>query len=155
MNRVATPTMVIALQKSNLLDISSRLDCHADFHADTFFGSQEEENASWSGYATPSTENANNARILQLVSKLSEHGAAGFVLANGSMSTKTKGEGAIRHKMIQNDLVNCMIALPGQLFDTTQIPVSLWFLTKRKMADSEASSIIETHLTGSELSIAA
>ena len=72
-----------------------------------------------------------------MVSKLSENGVAGFVLANGSMSTNTTGEGAIRQKMVENDLVDCMIALPGQLFYTTQIPVCLWFLTKNKKADSE------------------
>jgi type I restriction enzyme M protein len=72
-----------------------------------------------------------------MVSKLSENGVAGFVLANGSMSTNTKGEGAIRQKMVENDLVDCMIALPGQLFYTTQIPVCLWFLTKNKKADNE------------------
>lgn len=55
-------------------------------------------------------------------------------MANGSMSTNTKGEGLIRQKMIENDLVDCMIALPGQLFYTTQIPVCLWFLTKNKKA---------------------
>jgi type I restriction enzyme M protein len=66
-----------------------------------------------------------------------QHGVAGFVLANGSMSTNTTGEGAIRQKMVENDLVDCMIALPGQLFYTTQIPVCLWFLTKNKKADSE------------------
>ncbi len=86
----------------------------------------------WSGYETPPTGNANYAWILHMVSKLSEHGVAGFVLANGSMSTNTKGEGAIRQKMVENDLVDCMIALPGQLFYTTQIPVCLWFLTKNK-----------------------
>jgi type I restriction enzyme M protein len=72
-----------------------------------------------------------------MVSKLSENGVAGFVLANGSMSTNTKGEGEIRQKLVENDLVDCMIALPGQLFYTTQIPVCLWFLTKNKKADSE------------------
>ncbi|MBT3422048.1 MAG: SAM-dependent DNA methyltransferase [Candidatus Scalindua sp.] len=86
----------------------------------------------WSGYETPPTGNANYAWILHMVSKLSEHGVAGFVLANGSMSTNTKGEGAIRQKLVENDLVDCMIALPGQLFYTTQIPVCLWFLTKNK-----------------------
>jgi len=91
----------------------------------------------WSGYETPPTGNANYAWILHMVSKLSEHGVAGFVLANGSMSTYTRGEGAIRQKMVENDLVDCMIALPGQLFYTTQIPVCLWFLTKNKKADSE------------------
>ena len=69
-----------------------------------------------------------------MVSKLSEDGIAGFVMANGSMSTNTKGEGAIRQKLIENDLVDCMVALPGQLFYTVQIPVCLWFLTKSKKA---------------------
>ena len=86
----------------------------------------------WSGYETPPTGNANYAWILHMVSKLSENGVAGFVLANGSMSTNTKGEGEIRKKLVENDRVDCMIALPGQLFYTTQIPVCLWFLTKNK-----------------------
>jgi len=86
----------------------------------------------WAGYEVPPTGNANYGWILHMISKLSEQGVAGFVLANGSMSTTTKGEGAIRQKMIENDLVDCMIALPGQLFYTTQIPVCLWFLTKNK-----------------------
>ena len=88
----------------------------------------------WAGYEVPPTGNANYAWILHMVSKLSEKGVAGFVLANGSMSTNTTGEGAIRQKLIENDLVDCMIALPGQLFYTTQIPVCLWFLTKNKKA---------------------
>jgi type I restriction enzyme M protein len=88
----------------------------------------------WSGYETPPTGNANYAWILHMVSKLSENGVAGFVLANGSMSTSTSGEGAIRQKLVENDIVDCMIALPGQLFYTTQIPVCLWFLTKNKKA---------------------
>jgi len=86
----------------------------------------------WAGYEVPPTGNANYAWILHMLSKLSENGTAGFVMANGSMSTNTKGEGAIRQKLIENDLVDCMIALPGQLFYTTQIPVCLWFITKNK-----------------------
>ena len=70
-------------------------------------------------------------------SKLSEHGTAGFVLANGSMSSNTSGEGDIRQKIIENDLVDCMIALPGQLFYTTQIPVCLWFISKDKHGNDE------------------
>jgi type I restriction enzyme M protein len=91
----------------------------------------------WDGYETPPTGNANYAWILHMVSKLSAHGVAGFVLANGSMSTNTTGEGAIRQKLVENDMVDCMIALPGQLFYTTQIPVCLWFLTKSKKADKQ------------------
>ena len=74
-----------------------------------------------------------------MISKLSEHGTAGFVLANGSMSTTTSGEGEIRQQIIENDLVDCMIALPGQLFYTTQIPVCLWFISKDKQAKSANS----------------
>jgi hypothetical protein len=62
----------------------------------------------WNGYETPPTGNANYAWILHMVSKLSENGVAGFVLANGSMSTNTKGEGAIRQKLVENDLVDCV-----------------------------------------------
>jgi len=88
----------------------------------------------WSGYEVPPPGNANYAWILHIISKLSENGVAGFVLANGSMSTNTSSEGLIRRKIIENDLVDCMIALPGQLFYTTQIPVCLWFLTRNKKA---------------------
>jgi type I restriction enzyme M protein len=90
----------------------------------------------WAGYEVPPTGNANYAWILHMISKLSQNGMAGFVLANGSMSTNTSGEGEIRQKIIENDLVDCMIALPGQLFYTTPIPVCLWFISRNKKADS-------------------
>jgi type I restriction enzyme M protein len=90
----------------------------------------------WAGYEVPPTGNANYAWILHMISKLSENGIAGFILANGSMSTNTSGEGLIRQKIVENDLVDCMISLPGQLFYTTQIPVCLWFLTKSKKEDT-------------------
>ncbi|KZN48405.1 type I restriction-modification system subunit M [Pseudoalteromonas luteoviolacea] len=91
----------------------------------------------WDGFDVPPTGNANYAWIMHMISKLSENGTAGFVLANGSMSSNTSGEGAIRQKIIEKDLVDCMIALPGQLFYTTQIPVCLWFITKNKKEDTE------------------
>ncbi len=90
----------------------------------------------WAGYEVPPVGNANYAWILHMISKLSENGIAGFVLANGSMSTTTNSEGEIRKKIIENDLVDCMITLPGQLFYTTQIPVCLWFLSRNKKADA-------------------
>lgn len=80
--------------------------------------------------------NANYAWIQHFVHHLSPAGTAGFVLANGSMSTNTSGEGEIRQKLIEADMVDCMIALPGQLFYTTQIPVCLWFMTRSKKADA-------------------
>ncbi len=99
----------------------------------------------WAGYDIPPTGNANYAWIMHMISKLSENGVAGFVLANGSMSTSTTSEGAIRQKMIENDLVDCMIALPGQLFYTTQIPVCLWFLSKNKKAQRIESHAQSNH----------
>ncbi|WP_441004017.1 N-6 DNA methylase [Pseudocolwellia agarivorans] len=95
------------------------------------------DDARWAGYPTPPIGNANYAWIMHMISKLSEHGTAGFVLANGSMSSNTSGEGDIRQKIIENDLVDCMIALPGQLFYTTQIPVCLWFISKDKRGNNE------------------
>ncbi|MCW7553862.1 type I restriction-modification system subunit M [Endozoicomonas gorgoniicola] len=99
--------------------------------------SELSDDSRWDGYETPPTGNANYAWIMHMISKLSDNGTAGFVLANGSMSSNTSGEGTIRQKIIENDLVDCMIALPGQLFYTTQIPVCLWFLTKNKKTDTE------------------
>lgn len=96
-----------------------------------------EDDPRWVGYTTPPTGNANYAWIMHMLSKLSQKGTAGFVLANGSMSSNTSGEGEIRKQMIEKDLVDCMIALPGQLFYTTQIPVCLWFMTKNKREDPE------------------
>ena len=103
-------------------------------------GDELSDDPRWAGYEVPPSGNANYGWILHMISKLSERGVAGFVLANGSMSTNTSGEGAIRRKIIENDLVDCMIALPGQLFYTTQIPVCLWFLTKNKQAQ-----VVEGH----------
>jgi len=91
----------------------------------------------WNGYEIPPTGNANYAWIMHMLSKLSENGTAGFVLANGSMSSNTSGEWKIRKKFVENDLVDCMIALPGQLFYTTQLTVCLWFLTKNKKENKE------------------
>ena len=71
-------------------------------------------------------------------------GMAGFVLANGSMSSNQSGEGDIRKAMIEADLVDCMVALPGQLFYSTQIPVCLWFLAKNKNDGSRRKRTKET-----------
>ncbi len=67
-----------------------------------------------------------------MIHHLAPHGIAGFVLANGSMSSNTSGEGEIRKNIIEADLVDCMIALPGQLFYTTPIPACLWFISRSK-----------------------
>ena len=81
--------------------------------------------------------NANYAWIQHFVHHLSPRGIAGFVLANGAMSSGASGEGEIRRRLIEADLVDCMLALPGQLFYTTQIPACLWFLTRSKAADNK------------------
>jgi type I restriction enzyme M protein len=89
------------------------------------------EDVRWK-FGTPPSGNANYAWVQHMVHKLSPSGIAGFVLANGSMSSNSSGEGEIRQALIEQDLVDCMIALPGQLFYTTPIPVCLWFLARNK-----------------------
>ena len=83
-------------------------------------------------YGTPPAGNANYAWVQHFLYHLAPTGLAGFVLANGSMSSNQSGEGEIRKAIIEADLVDCMVALPGQLFYSTQIPVCLWFLARNK-----------------------
>ena len=81
--------------------------------------------------------NANYAWILHFLHHLAPHGTAGFVLANGSLTSNSSGEGDIRKAIIEADMVDCIIALPGQLFYTTPIPACLWFLTRNKGVDKQ------------------
>ena len=83
-------------------------------------------------YGVPPVGNANFAWVQHMIHHLSPTGVAGFVLANGSMSSNQSGEGEIRKNIIEADLVDCMVALPGQLFYSTQIPACLWFLARDK-----------------------
>jgi type I restriction enzyme M protein len=83
-------------------------------------------------FGIPPTGNANYAWLQHFLSKLAPFGTAGIVLANGSMSSETGTEGEIRKGMIESDLVDCMVALPSQLFYNTQIPACLWFLARNK-----------------------
>jgi len=83
-------------------------------------------------YGTPPAANANYAWVQHFIHHLAPTGLAGFVLANGSMSSNQSGEGEIRKAIVEADLVDCMVALPGQLFYSTQIPVCLWFLARSK-----------------------
>ncbi|WP_313630512.1 class I SAM-dependent DNA methyltransferase [Enterococcus devriesei] len=94
------------------------------------------EDSRWK-YGTPPKNNANYAWIQHMVSKLAPEGTAGFVLANGSMSTSTKDEFEIRKNLIANDLVECIVTLPSQMFYNTQIPACLWFVTKSKAKKNE------------------
>jgi type I restriction enzyme M protein len=90
-------------------------------------------------YGRPPSGNANFAWLQHMLYHTAPNGSLGLLLANGSMSSNTSGEGAIRKALIENDLVECMIALPGQLFTNTQIPACIWFLTKNKKARTSAS----------------
>ncbi|RRR67673.1 MAG: SAM-dependent DNA methyltransferase, partial [Candidatus Viridilinea halotolerans] len=117
-------------------------DLHKDLRADYILANPPFNISDWGGerlredarwlYGTPPVGNANYAWVQHFVHHLAPHGIAGFVLANGSMSSNQSGEGEIRRALVQADLVDCMVALPGQLFYSTQIPVCLWFLARNK-----------------------
>ena len=95
-------------------------------------------------HGVPPTSNANYAWIQHFLSHLAPHGRAGFVMANGSLTTMTSGEGAIREKLVRADVVDCIVALPGKLFYTTGIPVCLWFFDRDKASSSERDRREET-----------
>jgi type I restriction enzyme M protein len=101
------------------------------FNVSDWGGGQLRDDVRWQ-YGVPPAGNANFAWVQHFAHHLAPHGTAGFVLANGSMSSNQSGEGEIRKAIIEADLVDCMVALPSQLFYSTQIPVCLWFLTRYK-----------------------
>ncbi len=117
-------------------------DGHADLKADYVLANPPFNDSDWRGellrddkrwtYGKPPVGNANFAWVQHFVHHLAPNGLAGFVLANGSMSSNQSGEGEIRTAIVEADLVDCMVALPGQLFYSTQIPVCLWFLARTK-----------------------
>ncbi len=117
-------------------------DEHKDLRADFILANPPFNMSDWGGdrlredvrwkYGLPPVNNANFAWVQHFIHHLAPTGTAGFVLANGSMSSNTSGEGDIRKAIIEADLVDCMVALPGQLFYSTQIPVCLWFLARNK-----------------------
>ncbi|MFZ5903995.1 MAG: type I restriction-modification system subunit M [Chloroflexota bacterium] len=117
-------------------------DQHPDLKADYILANPPFNMSDWGGdslredkrwkYGAPPVGNANFAWVQHFIHHLSPNSTAGFVLANGSMSSNTSGEGEIRKAIIEDDLVDCMVALPGQLFYSTQIPVCLWFLARKK-----------------------
>ncbi len=92
---------------------------------------RKDDDVRWQ-FGVPPKGNANFAWVQHFIHHLAPQGMAGFVLANGSMSSNQSGEGDIRKALIEADLVDCMVALPGQLFYSTQIPVCLWFISKSK-----------------------
>jgi type I restriction enzyme M protein len=115
---------------------------HPDLKADYVLANPPFNDSDWRGellkgdrrwvYGVPPAGNANFAWVQHFIYHLAPNGVAAFVLANGSMSSNQSGEGEIRKAIIEADLVDCMVALPGQLFYSTQIPVCLWFLARNK-----------------------
>jgi len=101
------------------------------FNISDWGGERLREDARWK-YGIPPAGNANYAWLQHILHHLAPSGTAGVVLANGSMSSTQSGEGEMRRAMIEGEVVDCMIALPGQLFYSTQIPACLWFLAKDK-----------------------
>ena len=101
------------------------------FNVSDWGGDQLQEDARWT-FGIPPKGNANYAWLQHIHHHLAPNGTAGVVLANGSMSTATSGEGDIRRALVEADVVDCMIALPGQLFYSTQIPACLWLLARNK-----------------------
>jgi len=121
---------------------SFHADLHPDLKADYILANPPFNSSDWGGerlkddvrwkYGAPPKGNANFAWVQHFIHHLNPKGQAGFVLANGSMSSNQSGEGDIRKAILEADLVDCMVALPGQLFYSTQIPACLWFLSKDK-----------------------
>jgi type I restriction enzyme M protein len=117
-------------------------DLHPDLKADFILANPPFNDSDWGGerlredvrwkYGVPPTRNANFAWVQHFIHHLAPTGIAGFVLANGSMSSNQSGEGEIRKNIVEANLVDCMIALPPQLFYGTQIPACLWFIAKDK-----------------------
>lgn len=119
-------------------------DQHPDLRADYIMANPPFNMKEWNAgvkdddprwkYGIPPTGNANFAWMQHMIHHLAPHGSMALLLANGSMSSNTNNEGEIRKALIENDLVECMVALPGQLFTNTQIPACIWFLTRSKAA---------------------
>ncbi len=117
-------------------------DQHKTLRADYILANPPVNISAWAGdkltedprwkFGIPPAGNANYAWLQHMYSRLSARGRAGIVLANGSMSSNQSGEGEIRKAMIKGDAVECMVAMPGQLFSNTQIPACLWFLSADK-----------------------
>ena len=117
-------------------------DRHKDLKADYIIANPPFNISDWGGeqlqdshlwkYGTPPAGNANYGWLQLFINKLGPNGTAGIVLANGAMTTNSGNEGEIRKKMIQEGVVDCMVALPSQLFFNTQIPACLWFLSRNR-----------------------
>ena len=117
-------------------------DAHKDLKADYIIANPPFNVSDWSGdllrkdgrwqYGTPPTGNANYAWIQHFIYHLAPSGQAGFVLAKGALTSKTSGEGEIRKALVEAGLIDCIVNLPAKLFLNTQIPASLWFLSRNR-----------------------
>ncbi len=122
------------------------------FNVSDWGGERLRDDKRWK-YGVPPVGNANFAWVQHMVHHLAPAGVAGFVLANGSMSSNQSGEGEIRKNLIEADLVDCMVALPGQLFYSTQIPACLWFLARDKSGRGGSQSALTRDRRGQVLFI--
>ena len=133
-------------------------DCHPDLKADFILANPPLNVSDWGGerlakdrrwrYGVPPKGNANFAWVQHMVHYLAPKGVVGFVLANGSMSSSQSGEGEIRKNLIEAELVDCMVALPGQLFYSPQIPACLWFLARGRRRRGEILFVDARKLAG-------
>jgi type I restriction enzyme M protein len=118
------------------------------FNAKDWGGERLAEDVRWK-YGIPPASNANFAWVQHFIHHLAPNGQAGFVLANGSMSSNQSGEGEIRRAIVEADQIDCMVALPGQLFYSTQIPACLWFIARNKkngqFRDRRGHVLLSTH----------
>lgn len=147
--RLAKMNLAIRGIEANLGDHAADTfysDAHPDLKADFILANPPFNMSDWGGdrlrddmrwrYGVPPAGNANFAWMQHMIHHLSPTGMMGLVLANGSMSSTTSGEGGIRRNIVEADLVDCMVALPGQLFYGTQIPACLWFIARDKSGKS-------------------
>ncbi|MFH2036445.1 MAG: class I SAM-dependent DNA methyltransferase [Candidatus Zixiibacteriota bacterium] len=128
-------------------------DSHKDLKADFILANPPFNDSDWSGqllrkdarwkYGVPPAGNANYAWMQHMVYHLSPKGIMGLVLANGSLSSNTSGEGEIRKNIVNADLVDCIVALPKQLFYNTGIPACLWFLSRKKTGNGDRKRVGE------------
>ncbi len=133
-------------------------NAHKDLKTDYIIANPPFNVSDWNGdllrkdgrwkYGTPPTGNANYAWIQHFLYHLSPNGQAGFVLAKGALTSKTSGEGDIRKALIEADLIDCIVNLPAKLFLNTQIPASLWFISRKpslKPSQREGNGVLDTN----------
>src|SRR3989338_7672495 len=161
-----TTTMRLAKMNLAMHHIDAKLengdtlhnDRHADLKADFILANPPFNVSDWGGeqlrsdlrwkYGIPAKGNANFAWVQHFIHHLSPRGIAGFVLANGSMSSQTSGEGEIRQKIVEADLVDCIVSLPDKLFFNAAIPACLWFISRDRTNRSGETLFIDARQMG-------